>query len=244
MRLLASSLSSWTCHLQQLSQSKAYCLSVEEVVSSQQQWVSAVVREEARLTGVPSAQPAWGTSDSCFGRLFHTSLQLCRILHACRAALQGFSQLEIPQFQLVYDQLSGMAGMQGHEAGEMLRCGPEWDCCTGKSPKNISLSKILMSNSIIWSHSQICEVSSSEIAICWGKEVESSASWPWSFRLTFSCGFSLLPLPVPCCVPREGSVLALVVPIVCVNRGSLLLTLVHKPSSLLKVFICINKAYF
>lgn len=185
-------------------------------------------------------QPACRTCDSCLGRPFPTSLQLCRISHAYRAVLQGSSQVGIPQLQLVCDQPSSMAGMQGHGAREMLGCGPEGDFCTGKSPKNVSSSNIFMPKSIILSHGQEWMWD----LILWDSKDLGKGGWNL-FLLAFlilqtcpllSCGFfPFLLLPAPCYVPREGSVLASIAPVVWVNRDSLLLTSVHKPYSLLKV---------
>ncbi|KAJ7398333.1 hypothetical protein BTVI_126281 [Pitangus sulphuratus] len=66
----------------------------------------------------------------------------------------GFSQLGIPQLQLICDQSSSEAGVWGHGAGKMLGHGPEGDYCAGKSPKNVSLNRILILKSTILSHSQ------------------------------------------------------------------------------------------
>lgn len=150
------------------------------------QWLKR--RMKAGLS--PCVQPAWGTSDSCSGQL-----------------VTGFSQLGIPQLQLMCDQSSSWLECG---AGKMLGCGPEGDNCTGKCPENVSFSKILVPNSIILSYSQEWMWA----LILWDKKGLGRGDWNisiwpyWSFRLLLSCGFfPFLLLPVSWYVLREGRAL-------------------------------------
>lgn len=107
-----------------------------EVDSPKQQRMNAVVkREETRLGCVPGVQLARGMCDSCFGRPFHTSPQLCCVSHACRAVSQGSAQPGLPGLQLLREQPSSTAGQRGRGAGGMLGCTPGGGFCTGKLPK-------------------------------------------------------------------------------------------------------------
>lgn len=115
MRLLAPSLSSQTHHLSAsmgyLRARCAACLWKRWLTPNWSEWLQWLKRiTKAGLS--PCVQPAWGTSDSCFGQY-----------------VTGFSQLGIPQLQLMCDQLSSMAGVWGREAGKMLGSGPEGDYC-------------------------------------------------------------------------------------------------------------------
>lgn len=166
------------------------------------QWLKR--RRKAGL--YPCVQPAWGASDSCFGQ-----------------CVTGFSQLGIPQLQLMCDQSSSMAGTWGCGVWKILGCGPEGDYCTRKCPKIVSFSKILMPKSIMLSHShKWMWILSTGIKRGWGGEIEISPFWPyWSFRLLLSCGFfPFLLLLVSCSVLREGRALASIAPVFWVNRST------------------------
>lgn len=139
-----------------------------------------------------------------------------------------------------------MAGLRGHRAGQMLICGPEGDSYTGSDTLlkmyHLARSQCQRASSDL----TVRHVRSHPLGQQFAEEVRLK-SLPLGLLdpsgLPFLMDFlPLLPLPVPCYEPRAGSALAFVSHVVWVNRG--LLSLVHKPSSLLKVFIYINKAYF
>lgn len=143
------------------------------MANSKLKQVNAVVKEKNE--GWPCVQSTWGASDSCSGQ--HVT---------------GFSQLGIPHLQLMCDQSSRMAGVWGCGAGKMLGCGPEGDYCTGKCPKNVSFSKILMPKSIILSHSQEWMWD----LILWDKKGLGRGEWNISILAllilqTYPVGFSL-----------------------------------------------------
>lgn len=123
MGFLAPSLSSQTHHLSAsrgyLRERCAACLWKSWLTPNWSEWMQWLKRRtKAGLS--PGVQSAWGTSDSCSGQL-----------------VTGFSQLGIPQLQLMCDQSSSMAGVWGCGAGKMLGCGPEGDYWNGKCLKNV-----------------------------------------------------------------------------------------------------------